>query len=107
MKKYLTVVTVVIIALSLISWKPNKYSKIKPETDPNKVTVTSFISGWCPAYNMVFERAKRASLELGENVVFNEINTLNEKVSEELAFSDSLFVNRKKINTGPPPSYKK
>ena len=56
---------------------------------------------------MVFERAKRASLELGEQVVFNEINTLNKEVPEELAFSDSLFVNRKKINTGPPPSYKK
>ena len=82
-------------------------SETKPETDPNKVTVTASISGWCPAYNMVFERAKRASLELGEQVVFNEINTLNKELPEELAFSDSLFVNRKKINTGPPPSYKK
>ena len=82
-------------------------AKMKPETDQNKVVVTGCISGWCPAYNMVFERAKRASQELGEQVIFNEINTINEEISAELAFSDSLFVNRKKINTGPPPSYKK
>lgn len=82
-------------------------AKKKPETDPEKVTVTAFINGWCPAYNMVFERAKRASSELGDNVVFHEINTFNKDVFNEWGISDSLFINGKKVNTGPPPSYKK
>ncbi len=56
---------------------------------------------------MVFERAKRASLELGDQVVFHEINTVNKEVFDEWGVSDSLFINRKKVNTGPPPPYKK
>ena len=82
-------------------------TKKEPELDHNKVTVTGFINGWCPAYNMVFERAKRASLELGDQVVFHEINTVNKEVFDEWGVSDSLFINRKKVNTGPPPPYKK
>ena len=34
-----------------------------PEPVPGKVTVTAFINGWCPAMNLVFERAKRAAAE--------------------------------------------
>lgn len=79
----------------------------EPEIDRNKVTVTGFISGWCPAYNMVFERAKRASSELGDQVVFNEINTFDEEILDKWGISDSVLINRKKLNTGPPPSYKK
>jgi hypothetical protein len=88
---------------------PPKWIKARkePELDQGKVTVTGFINGWCPAYNMVFERAKRASLELGDQVVFHEINTFDKEVFDEWGISDSLFINRKKVNTGPPPSYKK
>lgn len=45
MKKYLTVVTVVITALSLISWKPNKYSKIKPENNEIKIAIKKVSDG--------------------------------------------------------------
>ena len=88
---------------------PPKWIKAckKPELDHDMVTVTGFINGWCPAYNMVFERAKRASLELGDQVIFHEINTFSEEVFDEWGISDSLFINRKKLNTGPPPSYEK
>ena len=88
---------------------PPKWIEAKkdPELDHDKVTVTGFINGWCPAYNMVFERAKRASLELGDQVVFHEINTFNKEMFDDWGISDSLFINRKKVNTGPPPSYKK
>ena len=79
----------------------------QPELDPDRVTVTGFINGWCPAYNMVFERAKRASLEHGDQVVFHEINTFDKEVFDEWGISDALFINRKKVNTGPPPSYDK
>ena len=82
-------------------------AKKKQELDPNKVTVTGFINGWCPAYNMIHERAKRASLELGDRIVFQEINTFDKEVFNEWGISDALLINRKKVNTGPPPSYKK
>ncbi len=82
-------------------------SKKKPELDPNKVTVTGIINGWCPASNMVFERAKRACLELGNQVIFKEIDAFDKDVIEQWGSSDSLFINRKKVTTGPPPSYKK
>ena len=88
---------------------PPKWIKAckEPESDHDRVTVTGFINGWCPAYNMVFERAKRASLELGDKVAFHGINTTDREVFDEWGISDSLFINRKKLNTGPPPSYKK
>ncbi len=82
-------------------------AKKKPELKHEKVIVTGVISGWCPAYNMVFERAKRASLVLGDQVVFHEIDTFNKQVYDEWGISDSLFINKKKVNIGPPPSYEK
>jgi GNAT superfamily N-acetyltransferase len=89
--------------------QPPKWIKAKkePEVNNDKVTVTGFISGWCPAYNMVLERARRASLELGDQVVFREISTFDQKVYDDWGISDSLFINRKRVNTGPPPSFEK
>lgn len=81
--------------------------KSKPETVPGKVTVTAFLNGWCPAQNLVFERAKRASSELGENVDFKEIETFNRDTLIEWGISDALFIDGKEVRTGPPPSYKK
>lgn len=49
----------------------------------------------------------RASLKLGDQVVFHELNTFDKEVFDEWGISDSLFINQKKVNTGPPPSYKK
>ena len=100
----------------VLLWKPFSDSaeppkwikaKKKPELDPEKVVVTGFMNGWCPTYNMVQERAKRASAELGDRVVFQEINTLDKEVFEEWGISDALFINKRKVNTGPPPSYEK
>jgi GNAT superfamily N-acetyltransferase len=81
--------------------------KKKPETVSGQVTVTSFMHGWCPAQNVVHERAKRASIELGEKVVFNEINTTASETLNEWGVVDALYINSKRINTGPPPSYEK
>ncbi len=49
--------------------------KKSPETVPGKVAVTAFLNGWCPAQNLVFERAKRAAAEFGDKVVFRKIGT--------------------------------
>ncbi len=81
--------------------------KKKPEKIPGKVTVTGFINGWCPAQNIVFERAKRAVLELGDKVVFREINTFDRENMMEWGITDALYIDDIQVRTGPPPSYKK
>jgi len=81
--------------------------KKKPVKTADKVTVTSFINGWCPAQNIVYERAKKASSEFGNKVDFQEINTFDRDVFLEWGISDALFIDGKQVRTGPPPSYKK
>ena len=81
--------------------------KKKPEKQKGKVVVTAFLNGWCSAQNIVFERAKRAAAELGDRVVFDEINTFNRDTFLEWGISDALFIDDKQMSTGPPPSYKK
>lgn len=83
--------------------KPKK----KPEIHPGKVTVTSFKNGWCPAQNIVFERAKKAASELGDKVIFQEIDTFDRDVFLEWGQCDALFIDGKQVRTGPPPSYEK
>ena len=79
----------------------------KPELVPNKVTVTSFINGWCPAQNMVFERAKRAASEFGDKVIFKHYDTFSRETQNEWGISDALFIDGKEVRTGPPPSFEK
>jgi GNAT superfamily N-acetyltransferase len=102
--------------MAVLLWKPFTNTAIpptwikekkKPNKTANKVTVTSFINGWCPAQNLVYERAKRASLEFGDQVYFQEINTFDRNVFLEWGISDALFIDGKQIRTGPPPAYKK
>jgi len=81
--------------------------KKKPETIPGKVTVTAFLNGWCPAQNMVFERAKRAASEFGDKVIFRKIDTFDRDVFLEWGIADALFIDDKRVTTGPPPSYDK
>ena len=75
----------------------------------NKVTVTAFHNGWCPALNLSFERGKRASSEstVKDKVVFQDIDTFDRNVLLEWGVSDGLFINGKQVRTGPPPSYEK
>jgi N-acetylglutamate synthase-like GNAT family acetyltransferase len=100
----------------VLLWKPFTNNAIlpkwikqkkKPEMTPGKVTVTAFLNGWCPAQNIVFERAKRAASEFRDKVVFREINTFDRKVFLEWGIADALFIDDKQVRTGPPPPYKK
>lgn len=77
------------------------------ELNPGKVTVTAFRNGWCPAMNMVLERAKKASAEFGDKVVFKEVDTFNKETMVRLGTMDDIYINKRKIRMGPPPSYKK
>jgi hypothetical protein len=83
--------------------------KALPPSDPNKITVTAFCNGWCTAQNLVYERAKRVASDpmLAEKVVFREVNTFDRDVFRRWGSSDALFINRKEVRTGPPPSYEK
>lgn len=78
-----------------------------PNVIPGKVSVTAFTNGWCPAQNMVAERARRAAAEFKENVVFTQLDTSDRSVLLEYGISDALFIDNKSIRTGPPPSYDK
>ncbi len=81
--------------------------KKKPETIPDKVTVTAFLNGWCPAQNLVFERAQRAASEFGDKVVLRKVDTFDRNVFLEWGITDALFIDGKQVRTGPPPSYEK
>jgi GNAT superfamily N-acetyltransferase len=99
-------------------WKPFSADAVAPEwvrrkalppLDPNKITVTAFCNGWCTAQNLVYERAKRAVSDpvLAKKVVFREVNTFDRDEFRRWGISDALFINRKEVRTGPPPSYEK
>lgn len=104
------------IGIRALLWKPFTDDAIppkwirekkKPKKIPGQVTVTAFLNGWCPAQNMVFERARRAAAEFGEKVEFKEINTFDRDAFLEWGVSDALFIDDKQVSTGPPPSLKK
>ncbi|MBU1158903.1 MAG: GNAT family N-acetyltransferase [Candidatus Thermoplasmatota archaeon] len=102
--------------MSVLLWKP--FSKtvhppkwILPRKKPvcleDKVTVTSFNSGWCSVQNLAHERAKRAAAMHGDNVHFDHIDTMNRETMLEWGISDALFIDGKQVRTGPPPSFEK
>jgi len=79
-------------SMMVLLWKPfsedaapPKWNRIKkePEVVPGKVTVTAYSNGWCPAQNITFERAKRVTDDLGEKVIFQEIDTLDPSLCKE------------------------
>ena len=81
--------------------------KKRPETQPGKVTVTSFKNGWCPAQNLTYERGKRAAHDAGDPVVFREIDTSDRSVMLDWGICDALFIDGKQVRNGPPPTYEK
>ncbi|MBN1337815.1 MAG: hypothetical protein JXA03_00750 [Bacteroidales bacterium] len=81
--------------------------KKKPSKGEGKVALTIFRNGWCPAMNLVYERAKRAAAEFDGKVEIREFETTDPAIVEEWGITDGLFINGKGIRTGPPPSYQK
>ena len=79
----------------------------RPGAVPGQVTVVSLINGWCVAMNLVHERARRAAAELGDRVVFQEIDTSDMDAFKEWGIADGLYIDGKQVRTGPPPSYEK
>lgn len=57
--------------------------------------------------NMVFERAKRASAEFKDTVVFREVHTFDRNTILECGEADAIYINDKQVRNRPPPSYEK
>ena len=102
--------------MARLMWKPFQEGAVAPrwvrrkktpEPIPGKVAVTAFINGWCPAQNLVYERARRAAAALGDRVVFQEHHTADGSEFEEWGVVDGLFVDGRQVRSGPPPSYEK
>ena len=98
-------------------WKPFRENAsppgfLKPRKLPekgagNQVNVSIFRNGWCPAMNLSYERAKRASLDYAGKVEVVEYETTDPAVMAEWGIHDGLFIDGKEVNTGPPPSFER
>jgi GNAT superfamily N-acetyltransferase len=106
------------LGIAALVWKPFSPDavppkwitrKAQPPLEPGKVTVTAFCNGWCPAMNLVLERARRAANDpqFAGKVVFKEVDTFERSERMRWGLSDALFINGKEVRTGPPPSYDK
>lgn len=81
------------------------YERPVPVGDPSGVDVVAFKSGWCPAANLVYERARRAAEEVGEPVSFTTIDTSDRDVLVGFGRSDAVFVDGRPLQRSAPPSY--
>ncbi len=102
--------------ISALVWKPFSIDAVapkwrrqlrKPEIIAGKLRISLFSHGWCAAQNIAAERIKRIASELGDKVILDEYDTRNRIVLDSWGLSDAIFLNQKRINTGPPPSYEK
>lgn len=100
----------------VLLWKPFTDDAVppkwvQPRKNPGKgsgkVKVTCLNNGWCPAQNLACERTKRAAAEFGENVELEIIDTFDKNKFNEWGISDAIYVDGKKVMTGPPPSLEK
>jgi len=97
-------------------WKPFDHDaeaprlikmKKTPDVEKDIVTVTCFRNGWCPAQNLSCERMKRAVEQYHNHIKYVEIDTDIKDNLNEWGICDAIFIDKKQITTGPPPSYNK
>jgi GNAT superfamily N-acetyltransferase len=74
------------------------------ELRPGRVNVTCFANGWCTAGAVTAERARRVAGEFGDAVAFREIDTSDHATVADWGLADALFVDGKRLMTGPPIS---
>lgn len=75
-----------------------------PVGEPGAVDVVAYRTGWCPAANLVYERARRASEELGDDVHFITIDTSDRDTLLRCGHADEVFVDGRRLQKGAPPS---
>ena len=86
-------------------WIPPK--KKPSKSTSGKVKVTCLNNGWCPAQNLACNRTKKAAAEFGDKVEVEMIDTFDKETFNEWGLSDSIYIDGKKVRTGPPPSMEK
>ncbi|MCK5149233.1 GNAT family N-acetyltransferase [bacterium] len=100
----------------VLLWKPFTEDAIpprwihprkKPELIPDKVVVTALINGSCSVGGINYERARRASAQFGDSVIFKGVDTSDQEVFDEWGMIDSVFINQKSVSVGPPLKYDK
>jgi GNAT superfamily N-acetyltransferase len=74
------------------------------ELTPGRVNVTCFVNGWCTAGAVTAERARRVAGEFGDAVAFREVDTAEHATLADWGLADALFVDGKRLMTGPPIS---
>jgi hypothetical protein len=65
------------------------------------------VNGWCPAQNLAFERARRAAAPFGDRVECRRVDTGDRATMLAWGECDALFVDDRRVRTGPPPSEEK
>lgn len=83
-------------------WAPG--ASRHPEPVAGKVVVTGCVNGWCPAQNLAFERARRAAAQYGDLVECRLVDTTDRETMLAWGELDALFVDGRRVRTGPPPS---
>ena len=82
---------------AVLMWKPFTEDALPPKwirerkwpgKVDGKVSVVSFINGYCMAQNLVYERAKRASAEFPDKVDFQEVDTSHREIYLEWGIAD-------------------
>jgi GNAT superfamily N-acetyltransferase len=81
--------------------------KKKPGRGKDRVNISIFRNGWCPAMNLVYERVLRASSDFEGKVNIQQYDTVDREVVDEWGITDALYIDGKQVRTGPPPSYDK
>ncbi len=100
--------------MSELVWKPFSAHAEPPSWIPagdappagdDKVNVTAYLNGWCPAANSVYERARRAATDFGDEIAFTTIDTTEQSARVVHGHSDAVFVDGKPLQHGAPPPY--
>lgn len=76
-----------------------------PRGGPDTVEVTAFVTGWCPAANLVYERARRAADEMGTAVHLTTVDTSDRDTFLRCGHGDEVFVEGRPLQRGAPPSF--
>lgn len=83
--------------------RPDKF----PSKSDDKVNVSMFVNGWCPAQNIAYQRVKQAARLFPGKIDLYEYDCLLPDVRAEWGVLDGLYIDGKEMKTGPPPSFNK
>ncbi|MGC9312549.1 MAG: hypothetical protein ACP5IA_07625 [Sediminispirochaetaceae bacterium] len=89
----------------MIQYLPIEYSEASGED--LYFVLCIWVHGYKQGRGNFQKRVKRATGEFGGRVIFQEYDTSDRTIYLEWGISDALFIDNRRVNTGPPPSYEK